>query len=340
MGKVWKPRSRDLPSIPEIKGRILAGFADTPQEEFQAYQKAMGPENVRHENYVEALPPIRVKRGSAWVEPDAGIDALDFTTDQIPQIPSIVGAAAGFSAAGPQGAVGGAMIGEAARRKIGQKLGVGDGKVDKMNAILAGMGEALPIMATIGTSKIAKFGGAATVQDQIKKLAKKHGFSVNLSASNKSASKYLELSHPNIENKIKIRISDHELPEIYGQADYDVVSAHGDYAKKTMAEIEKIIKGQPISGDHVARKAAEKSSVIARADQIVPQIINSPNGLASAVMESRGSVYNGQNGRQYKRIVSKKFSEHYGEAFDNAMRDLDNATTVEERAQIMNRLRK
>lgn len=149
MGKVWKPKG-DKPTPNEIRGRALAGFADTPQEEYQAYQKAMGPENVKHDNYVQALPPIRVNRRGKWVEPDDGLDLADFTTDQLPQIPSIVGGIAGFSVAGSQGAVGGAMLGEGMRRKIGQQLGVGDGSINPTAMKIAGAGEALgPLVAAL-----------------------------------------------------------------------------------------------------------------------------------------------------------------------------------------------
>ena len=156
MGKVWKPKGSNKPTPSEVYGRALAGFADTPQEEYQAYEKAMGPENVRHENYVQPIPPIRVNRRGKWVEPDEGLDVLDFTTDQLPQIPSIVGGIAGFSAAGPQGAVGGAMVGEGMRRKIGQQLGVGDGSINPTAMKIAGAGEVLgPALAAIPLPNIA-----------------------------------------------------------------------------------------------------------------------------------------------------------------------------------------
>lgn len=171
MGKVRIPKIQ-RPSTREIYGRMLAGFADTPQEEFGAYEKAMGPENVRYENYVQQIPPIMVKRRGEWVEPDAGIDVLDFTTDQIPQIPSIIGAAVGGASAGIPGAMGGAMIGEGVRRKIGQRLGVGDGKVDKLNATLAGIGEAMPLAA--GTlRKFEISGNTFPFKDKLKKIGAK-----------------------------------------------------------------------------------------------------------------------------------------------------------------------
>lgn len=149
MGKVRIPKIQ-RPSTREIYGRVLAGFADTPANEFKAYQMAMGPQNVRHENYVMAIPPIQVqRRPGQWAEPDAGLDVLDFTTDMVPEIPSIAGSAIGGATAGLHGAAGGAIVGNLAKQRIGQSLGLRDNIDPTMAKVEGAMELAGPVLGAI-----------------------------------------------------------------------------------------------------------------------------------------------------------------------------------------------
>lgn len=114
----------NIPTKEELYGRALESMADTDADRYNAYVRAMGPDNVKLDNYVEQSPAINVNRRGSWVEPDKGIDVFDVTTDIIPDLPSIGGAAIGLATAGIPGAVGGATIGDLITQKAAQKMGL------------------------------------------------------------------------------------------------------------------------------------------------------------------------------------------------------------------------
>lgn len=255
MGKLAQ-RKINLANIPtkeELYGRALESMADTDADRYNAYVRAMGPDNVKLDNYVEQSPAINVNRRGEWVEPDKGIDVFDVTTDIIPDLPSIGGAAIGLATAGIPGAVGGATIGDLITQKAAQKMGlrkdISEGRAKAAGAmeLLGPIAGALP-MPNVALRTMRDVASSDTpielddIYDIKKDLineARKRGLQVWRRSSGKSSSEYITVKHPgdfDYDTPVaKIRISDHELPDKYSGADFDIYTGTNEPIDKSIA---------------------------------------------------------------------------------------------------------